>query len=48
MPSFNNFVIQGSPFVRLAGISGAAAVSLGAYGAHSKCILSIFALEVGV
>merc|ERR1719346_802200 len=35
MPSFKNFVIQGSPFVRLAGISGAAAVSLGAYGAHN-------------
>ena len=36
MPTFDRFVIQGSPFVRLAGLSGAAAVALGAYGAHSK------------
>ena len=27
--------LQGSPFVRLAGLFGAAAVALGAYGAHS-------------
>jgi len=31
----HRFVRLGSPFVRLAGISGAAAVALGAYGAHS-------------
>ena len=36
MPTFDKFVIQGSPFVRLAGLSGASAVALGAYGAHSK------------
>jgi len=35
MPNFERFVLQGSPFVRLAGLSGAAAVALGAYGAHS-------------
>jgi len=35
MPTFERFVLQGSPFVRLAGLSGAAAVALGAYGAHS-------------
>jgi len=31
----SRFVRVGSPFVRLAGLSGAAAVALGAYGAHS-------------
>ena len=36
MPTFERFVLQGSPFVRLAGLSGAAAVALGAYGAHCK------------
>ena len=36
MPTFDRFVLQGSPFVRLAGLSGASAVALGAYGAHSK------------
>ena len=36
MPNFERFVLQGSPFVRLAGLSGAAAVALGAYGAHCK------------
>jgi len=35
MPTFDKFVIQGSPFVRLAGLSGASAVALGAYGAHN-------------
>jgi len=35
IPTFERFVLQGSPFVRLAGLSGAAAVALGAYGAHS-------------
>ena len=38
MPTFERFVLQGSPFVRLAGLSGAAAVALGAYGAHCKFI----------
>ena len=38
MPTFERFVLQGSPFVRLAGLSGAAAVALGAYGAHCKNI----------
>jgi uncharacterized membrane protein YgdD (TMEM256/DUF423 family) len=33
MPSF---VRTGSIFVKMAGISGAAAVALGAYGAHGK------------
>ena len=33
MPSF---VRTGSLFVRLAGLSGATAVALGAYGAHSE------------
>ena len=36
MPTFDRFVVQGSPFVRLAGLSGASAVALGAYGAHSE------------
>ena len=36
MPTFDRFILQGSPFVRLAGLSGASAVALGAYGAHSK------------
>ena len=36
VPTFDRFVLQGSPFVRLAGLSGAAAVALGAYGAHCK------------
>merc|ERR1712018_820205 len=35
MPTFDRFVVQGSPFVRLAGLSGASAVALGAYGAHN-------------
>jgi len=35
MPTFDRFVVQGSPFVRLAGLSGASAVALGAYGAHT-------------
>ena len=39
MPTFDRFVVQGSPFVRLAGLSGASAVALGAYGAHSKYLL---------
>ena len=38
IPTFERFVLQGSPFVRLAGLSGAAAVALGAYGAHCKNI----------
>ena len=42
MPTFDRFVLQGSPFVRLAGLSGAAAVALGAYGAHCKNIPYLF------
>jgi len=29
-----NFVSQGHPLVRVAGLSGGAAIALGAYGAH--------------
>ena len=37
-PKFNppGFIRQGHPLVRIAGLSGAAAVALGAYGAHGK------------
>ena len=38
MPSF---VRTGSLFVRLAGLSGATAVALGAYGAHSEPLKTI-------
>ena len=41
MPGFERFVLQGSPFVRLAGLSGASAVALGAYGAHCKYLLTL-------
>lgn len=30
------------PFIRLAGINGAAAVILGAYGAHSKFLSTVY------
>lgn len=43
----SKLVMSGSPIIRLAGISGAAAVILGAYGAHSKLITStIYSLLV--
>lgn len=45
MPNFDRFVLQGSPFVRLAGLSGAAAVALGAYGAHCKLLLKVFSVK---
>ena len=32
----DDFVSKGSLFVRVAGLSGVAAVAMGAYGAHSK------------
>ncbi|XP_063224628.1 uncharacterized protein LOC134532174 isoform X1 [Bacillus rossius redtenbacheri] len=35
MPALKNVVLTGSPFIRLAGIFGASAVALGAYGAHN-------------
>ena len=36
----------GSGWVRLAGLSGAAAVALGAYGAHCELKLSVYSLQV--
>ena len=40
-PAGLDFIRQGHPLVRLAGLSGAAAVALGAYGAHgNRCLLS--------
>ena len=43
-----NFISQGHPLIRLAGLSGAAAVALGAYGAHGKRdIAKIIVLEWG-
>lgn len=38
-------VYDGSPFIRIAGLSGAAAVILGAYGAHRK-LFNLFHSEI--
>nr|CAD7401908.1 unnamed protein product [Timema poppensis] len=37
-PALTNLVHSGTLFIRLAGVSGAAAVILGAYGAHGRLI----------
>lgn len=40
-PGGSEFIRQGHVLVRLAGLSGAAAVALGAYGAHGKPALEL-------